>query len=84
MAEKTLLLVGGTSDIGRATALHYAEKGWRVLLAARSADAARRNADDIATRTGRAVSVHDLDQQVQAAREARWVGTALRNGHRDV
>ena len=61
MAEKALLLVGGTSDIGRATALHYAQTGWRIMLAARNPDAARRNADDIAARSGEAVSVHRLD-----------------------
>lgn len=61
MAEKALLLVGGTSDIGRATALRYAEAGWRIMLAARRAEDASRNADDIAARTGGAVSVHRLD-----------------------
>lgn len=58
---KTLLLVGGTSDIGRATALRYAAAGWRVLLAARNAEAAQRNADDAAARTGAPVTVHTLD-----------------------
>lgn len=58
---KTLLLVGGTSDIGRATALAYAEAGWRVMLTARNEADARRNADDIAARTGREVTVHRLD-----------------------
>lgn len=61
MPEKTLLLVGGTSDIGRATALHYAQSGWRVMLAARRADRAQRNADDIALRGNTPVSVHQLD-----------------------
>jgi len=60
-AHKTLLLAGGTSDIGRETALHYAQAGWRVLLAARDVEAARRNADDIAARTNTQVSVHRLD-----------------------
>jgi len=60
-ASKTVLLVGGTSDIGRATALHYAEQGWNVMLAARNEEAARRNADDLATRTGVNPSVHILD-----------------------
>jgi NAD(P)-dependent dehydrogenase (short-subunit alcohol dehydrogenase family) len=60
-SSKTLLLVGGTSDIGRATALHYAQAGWRILLAARNEDEARRNADDIAARTQAAVSTHRLD-----------------------
>jgi NAD(P)-dependent dehydrogenase (short-subunit alcohol dehydrogenase family) len=59
--SKTLLLVGGTSDIGRATALHYAQAGWRVLLAARNEEEARRNADDIAARTGAEVTTHRLD-----------------------
>jgi len=58
---RTLLLVGGTSDIGRATALCYAQAGWRVLLAARREDEARRNADDIAVRTRADVTVHRLD-----------------------
>ena len=58
---KTMLLVGATSDIGHATALHYAQGGWRILLAARDAEGARRNADDIAARTGVEVSVHAID-----------------------
>jgi len=59
--QKSLLLVGGTSDIGRATALRYAQAGWRIFLAARDPNAAQRNAEDIATRTGAEVSVHPLD-----------------------
>jgi decaprenylphospho-beta-D-erythro-pentofuranosid-2-ulose 2-reductase len=60
-AGKTLLLAGGTSDIGRATALRYAQAGWRVLLAARNDAEAQRNADDIVSRTGAELSVHRLD-----------------------
>ena len=63
---KTLLLVGGTSDIGRATALRFAAAGWQIMLAARNADAAQRNADDVAARTGAAVSVHALDKRERA------------------
>ena len=59
--RRTLLLVGGTSDIGRATALRYAEAGWQVLLAVRNADAGQRNAADIATRTSAAVDLVILD-----------------------
>lgn len=60
-SPKTLLLVGATSDIGRATALAYAEAGWDILLAARNGAAASREADDLGTRTARPVSVHVLD-----------------------
>jgi decaprenylphospho-beta-D-erythro-pentofuranosid-2-ulose 2-reductase len=60
-AAKTLLLVGATSDIGRATALRYAEAGWRVALAARNEAEARRSAEDIAARTGVETSTLRLD-----------------------
>ena len=60
-STKTLLLIGGTSDIGRATALRYAQAGWRILLAARNGEEASRNAQDIATRTGAEVTTHRLD-----------------------
>lgn len=60
-ATKYLLIAGGTSDIGRATALFFAARGWRIMLAARDTAAAQRNADDIAIRTGAEVSVHILD-----------------------
>jgi NAD(P)-dependent dehydrogenase (short-subunit alcohol dehydrogenase family) len=61
MVDKTLLLVGGTSDIGRATALHYAQAGWRVVLAARNTEEAQRNADDLTIRGGSPVPVQQLD-----------------------
>jgi NAD(P)-dependent dehydrogenase (short-subunit alcohol dehydrogenase family) len=60
-SPKTLLLVGGTSDVGRATALHYAGAGWRVLMTVRDAEAGRRNAEDAVARTGAEVTVLTLD-----------------------
>ena len=59
--RKTLLVIGGTSDIGRATALRYAENGWRIQLAGRDPMALERDAADIRTRTGAEVSVHRID-----------------------
>lgn len=58
---KAVLIAGGTSDIGREVALRYAESKWRILLAARNIQEAKRNADDINARTGVEVSVHQLD-----------------------
>jgi short-subunit dehydrogenase len=60
-AQSSVLVVGGTSDIGRATALAYAEAGWDVVLAARDERGGRRNAEDIATRFGRHVELRALD-----------------------
>lgn len=57
----TLLLIGGTSGIGRAVALHYAKAGWRVRLAARNMEEAERNANDIAIRCKVEVTTHALD-----------------------
>jgi short-subunit dehydrogenase len=58
---KTLLLIGATSDIGRATALAYATAGWDVQLTGRRPDAIEREAADIRTRSGSEVTVHQLD-----------------------
>ena len=58
---RSILVIGGSSDIGHATALRYAKEGWRVMLAARDLEAARRNADDIGTRSGVETSVQALD-----------------------
>src|SRR5262245_5415005 len=58
---RTVLIVGGTSDIGRATALIYAEKGWHVLLTARSPDAGQREVDHISTATKIVPILHHLD-----------------------
>lgn len=59
---KKLLVIGGTSDIGRAVADAYAAKGWDVALAARDVEGATRNADDIQTRHGTDhVSVYPID-----------------------
>src|SRR3569833_2533794 len=60
-SPKSVLVVGGSSDIGHATGLRYAQAGWQVALAARDVDTARRNADDIKARAGSDVPVHALD-----------------------
>jgi NAD(P)-dependent dehydrogenase (short-subunit alcohol dehydrogenase family) len=60
-SQNTMLLIGATSDIGRAVALAYGQAGWRILLAARDPAAAARNANDIAARTGTAPSIFPLD-----------------------
>lgn len=57
----TLLVIGGGSDIGRATAAVFARHGWTVRLAGRNEAALTREADDIAVRTGGIVTVHPLD-----------------------
>lgn len=61
IAEKAVLILGGTSDIARATALAFARSDWTIRLAGRGLPELQREADDISTRTGRAVTVHAFD-----------------------
>jgi NAD(P)-dependent dehydrogenase (short-subunit alcohol dehydrogenase family) len=48
----TVLLVGGTSGLGRALAEEYAASGWRVVLAGRRADRVAAAAADLRLRHG--------------------------------
>ncbi len=59
--DKFLLLLGGGSDIGRATALRFAQAGWRTALAGRDAATLKREVADIETRTGAQISTHAID-----------------------
>jgi NAD(P)-dependent dehydrogenase (short-subunit alcohol dehydrogenase family) len=59
--EKMVLVLGGSSDIGRATARRFAAAGWRIALAGRDPAALRREADDVATRVGAADTTHTVD-----------------------
>jgi NAD(P)-dependent dehydrogenase (short-subunit alcohol dehydrogenase family) len=59
--QKTVVVLGGTSDIGRATGLRFAQSGWQVVLAARNVGEAKRNAQDISIRAGATVPVLPLD-----------------------
>jgi short-subunit dehydrogenase len=57
----TLLIIGGSSDIGHATALAFARSGWNIQLAGRGPASLMRNAKDIEVRTSRTVTVHEFD-----------------------
>jgi len=61
VAEKAVLILGGTSDIARATALAFAQSQWTVRLAGRALPELQREADDISARTGRQVTIHEFD-----------------------
>jgi decaprenylphospho-beta-D-erythro-pentofuranosid-2-ulose 2-reductase len=67
--QKTALIVGGSSDIGRAIAGVYAENGWSLILAARDGDACRRAARDLAVRYEVEAVCTDLDIRDVAAFE---------------
>lgn len=56
-----VLILGAASDIARATARAFAEKGCAIQLAARDPDRLAADRADLETRYGVAVSVHALD-----------------------
>jgi len=58
---KSLLVLGGSSDIGRASALRFARAGWKILLAGRDLAALRREAADIAARTNAEILTYGID-----------------------
>lgn len=60
-AQKTMLLLGGTSDIGRAVAAQYAAHGWNIVLTARDTNAGERNAADLRVRYNANVRVLKFD-----------------------
>ena len=57
----TALVIGATSDIGRAIARKLADEGCAMQLAARDPARAEREARDIRLRTGAATTVHQCD-----------------------
>lgn len=60
-SRRTALVIGATSDIGRAVARALAADGWRLQLAGRDAARLEREVQDIRVRAGGAVSAHLCD-----------------------
>jgi len=60
-SRKIVLVLGGTSDIGRATARAFAKNGWDVQLAGRDVSALEPDAADLRARYNINVGVHRFD-----------------------
>lgn len=59
--RKSLLVLGGSSDIGLAVARAFAQRGWAIQLAGRDAELLQRNATDVAARSTCAATHHFFD-----------------------
>lgn len=68
----TLLVLGATSDIARATALAFALNGWDMQLAGRDQPGLSRIARDIAVRSGRTISCHHFDARQSDSAGQLW------------
>ena len=60
-AGKTALVIGATSDLGRATARRLAAEGWSLQLAARDPQRLQQEAQDLRARTGALVATGHCD-----------------------
>lgn len=68
-ARRTIVITGGSSGLGRATALEFARRGWNVALIARSERALRAAQAEVEAEGGRAL-ILPLDVADAAAVEA--------------
>jgi len=66
---QTLLVIGARSDIGIAVARAFAAKGFDVQLAARNAASLDSNRQDLVTRHGVTVTLHEVDALDLASHE---------------
>jgi short-subunit dehydrogenase len=60
-ARKIALVLGASSDIGRATARAFAKDGWNIQLAGRDTAALEPDAADLRARSNVEVSIHRFD-----------------------
>lgn len=68
----SLLVLGATSDIARATALHFGLHGWNILLAGRDMTAVSALADDCSIRIGNPVVALHFDALHPEKHVAFW------------
>lgn len=68
----TLLVLGATSDIARATALAFGKNGWNVQLAGRNMQALQPIASDLSIRTGMHANVFAFDALQADAHIRLW------------
>ena len=69
---RTALVLGATSDIGRAIARQLAREGWHLQLLARDPAGLQREADDLAARNAPHVQTHLLEALSQAGNDS-WL-----------
>lgn len=69
---KSIVILGATSDIARATALAFGQAGWQPILAGRDLDAVGRIAADLSVRLGRPVPATAFDAERPEFHQAFW------------
>lgn len=68
----TLLVLGATSDMARATALKFALNGWDIQFAGRNQEKVSVIAQDIAVRSGRKTSAYSFNVLESESASQLW------------
>ena len=70
--KKSILILGATSDIGKALAKRYAAEGWGIFLAGRDRDQLDRLASDIKIRYNVPADAHYFDALAYDSHKDFW------------
>ena len=73
-----MLILGATSEIARACALHFAQEGWDLCLAGRRMDALHALAQELHAKTGCAVDCAEFDALNTSTPAKLWASLADR------
>src|SRR5579871_1367784 len=84
LAGKRAIVTGGSRGIGKAVARELGREGVDVAIAARSPDALRQTADELAEQTGRHVVPIEADTASDASVKAMVEQALARLGHIDI
>ncbi|HET7893507.1 MAG TPA: SDR family oxidoreductase [Candidatus Sulfotelmatobacter sp.] len=80
----TALVTGGTSGIGRATAIKLAQLGIHVLVVGRNAERGKKTVEEIRAAGGKADFISSDLQDAASARNVARKAVELGNGHVDI
>lgn len=80
----TALVTGGTSGIGRATAMKLAQLGIHVLVVGRNAERGKKTVEEIRAAGGKADFISSDLQDAASARNVARKAVELGNGHVDI
>lgn len=78
MHNKTLLITGANSGLGRVSAEHFAGNGAEVILVCRNQEKAIAARDEITAKTGNA-NLHAYSADLSAVEEVRKLGKIIEN-----